>query len=44
MGWAVIDTAIHPVPLTLFAVMFLWQMPHTYAIAIRSMMIMLGLD
>ncbi|WP_058308359.1 heme o synthase [Gracilibacillus massiliensis] len=36
MGWAVFDTALHPIPLSLFAVMFLWQMPHTYAIAIRK--------
>ncbi|SHM51518.1 heme o synthase [Gracilibacillus kekensis] len=36
MGWAVIDTAIHPIPLSLFAIMFLWQMPHTYSIAIRK--------
>ncbi|UOQ86731.1 heme o synthase [Gracilibacillus salinarum] len=36
MGWAVVDSAMHPIPLSLFAVMFLWQMPHTYAIAIRK--------
>ncbi|GAB2539239.1 heme o synthase [Gracilibacillus alcaliphilus] len=36
MGWAVIDSAIHPIPLSLFVIMFLWQMPHTYAIAIRK--------
>ncbi|SES22061.1 protoheme IX farnesyltransferase [Gracilibacillus ureilyticus] len=36
MGWAVIDPAIHVIPLSLFLIMFLWQMPHTYAIAIRK--------
>ncbi|SFL43053.1 protoheme IX farnesyltransferase [Gracilibacillus orientalis] len=36
MGWAVIGSVFHPIPLTLFAIMFLWQMPHTYAIAIRK--------
>jgi heme o synthase len=36
MGWGVIDSAFHPIPLSLFAIMFLWQMPHTYAIAIRK--------
>ena len=35
-GWGVIDSAFHPIPLSLFAIMFLWQMPHTYAIAIRK--------
>jgi heme o synthase len=36
MGWAVVDSALHVIPLSLFAIMFLWQMPHTYAIAIRK--------
>ncbi|UOQ46687.1 heme o synthase [Gracilibacillus caseinilyticus] len=36
MGWAVVDSTIHSIPLSLFAVMFLWQMPHTYAISIRK--------
>ncbi|WP_156809554.1 heme o synthase [Gracilibacillus halophilus] len=36
MGWSVVDTAIHHVPLSLVFIMFLWQMPHTYAIAIRK--------
>ncbi|MGP4038451.1 heme o synthase [Gracilibacillus sp. D59] len=36
MGWAVIDSALHVIPMSLFAIMFLWQMPHTYAIAIRK--------
>ncbi|QGH35833.1 protoheme IX farnesyltransferase [Gracilibacillus salitolerans] len=36
MGWAVVGSAFHAIPLTLFAIMFLWQMPHTYAIAIRK--------
>ncbi|RCW77194.1 heme o synthase [Saliterribacillus persicus] len=36
MGWAVIDSAIAPIPISLFLIMFLWQMPHTYAIAIRK--------
>lgn len=36
MGWAVVGSAVHEIPFTLFLIMFLWQMPHTYAIAIRK--------
>lgn len=36
MGWAVIDSTFHAIPISLFLIMFLWQMPHTYAIAIRK--------
>lgn len=35
IGWAVIDSAYHVVPITIFAVLFIWQIPHTFAIAIR---------
>ncbi|SDY80221.1 protoheme IX farnesyltransferase [Evansella caseinilytica] len=35
IGWAAVAKAFHPVPLLLFLLLFLWQMPHTYAIAIR---------
>ena len=30
-----IETALHIVPIILFIVLFIWQMPHTYAIAMR---------
>ncbi|MFA1822657.1 heme o synthase [Virgibacillus oceani] len=36
IGWAVIDSAFHIVPIVLFLILFIWQMPHTFAIAIRK--------
>lgn len=35
MGWAVVDTAIHIIPITLFLLLFIWQVPHTFAIAMK---------
>lgn len=35
IGWAAIDSAFHIVPISLFAILFIWQIPHTFAIAIR---------
>lgn len=35
IGWAVVDSAIHIVPLTVFLLLFIWQVPHTFAIAIK---------
>lgn len=35
IGWATIETAFHIVPIVLFIILFIWQMPHTYAIAMR---------
>jgi len=35
IGWAVVDSAIHIVPLTVFLLLFIWQIPHTFAIAIK---------
>ncbi|WP_338112876.1 heme o synthase [Oceanobacillus oncorhynchi] len=35
IGWAVVDSAVHPVPLTIFLLLFIWQIPHTFAIAIK---------
>src|SRR5690625_1063344 len=35
IGWAAITSAWHIVPIVLFLILFLWQIPHTFAIAIR---------
>jgi protoheme IX farnesyltransferase len=36
IGWAAIDASFHIIPFTLFLLLFIWQMPHTYAIAIKK--------
>lgn len=35
IGWAAIDSAIHVVPMIMFLLLFIWQIPHTFAIAMR---------
>ncbi|MGM8364465.1 heme o synthase [Virgibacillus sp. W0181] len=35
IGWAAIEPAYHIVPISLFLILFFWQIPHTFAIAIR---------
>lgn len=35
IGWAAIDSAFHIVPISLFILLFIWQIPHTFSIAIR---------
>ncbi|WP_164670084.1 heme o synthase [Virgibacillus doumboii] len=36
IGWAALEPASHIVPIVLALIIFLWQMPHTFAIAIRK--------
>ncbi|MBU9722994.1 MULTISPECIES: heme o synthase [Bacillaceae] len=37
IGWAALEPAFsHIVPLVLFMIIFIWQMPHTYSIAMRK--------
>lgn len=36
IGWSAVDTAVHVVPLTLALILFIFQMPHTYAIAMKK--------
>lgn len=35
IGWSIVETAFHPVPIVIFIILFLWQIPHTFAIAMR---------
>src|SRR5690625_220102 len=35
IGWAAVTSAYHVVPIVLFIILFLWQIPHTFAIAMR---------
>lgn len=35
MGWAAIESAYHIVPIMIFILMFIWQIPHTFVIAMR---------
>ncbi|MBP1970661.1 protoheme IX farnesyltransferase [Virgibacillus natechei] len=35
IGWAAIEPAFHIVPIVLFMMLFIWQIPHTFAIAIK---------
>ncbi|ASN06974.1 heme o synthase [Virgibacillus necropolis] len=36
IGWAAIEPAYHIVPIVLFLLLFIWQMPHTFAIAMKK--------
>lgn len=36
IGWAAIESAFHIVPIVLFLIIFIWQMPHTFAIAMKK--------
>lgn len=36
IGWAAIESATHIVPIVLFLILFIWQMPHTFAIAMKK--------
>lgn len=35
IGWATVTSAYHIVPIAVFIILFIWQMPHTFAIALR---------
>jgi len=35
IGWATVTSAYHIVPIVLFIMLFIWQIPHTFAIAMR---------
>ncbi|WP_017186010.1 heme o synthase [Alkalibacillus haloalkaliphilus] len=36
IGWAAVDSTLHPAAFVLFLIMFLWQTPHFLALAIRK--------
>ncbi|MDF0725903.1 heme o synthase [Cytobacillus sp. S13-E01] len=36
IGWTAIDSGFHLVPIVLFLLLFIWQMPHTFAIAMKK--------
>jgi protoheme IX farnesyltransferase len=36
IGWAAVDSASTIVPIVLFFILFIWQMPHTFAIAMKK--------
>lgn len=36
IGWAALEPASHIVPIVLALIIFIWQMPHTFAITIRK--------
>lgn len=36
IGWAAISPSFHIVPIVLFIILFIWQMPHTFAIAMKK--------
>lgn len=36
IGWSAVDSSFHIVPIMLFLILFIWQMPHTFAIAIKK--------
>lgn len=36
IGWAAVDSAFHIVPIVLFLLVFIWQMPHTFVIAMKK--------
>lgn len=35
IGWAVIDPSLHSIAWAMFVIMFIWQMPHFYGLAIK---------
>lgn len=36
IGWTAVASGFHIVPIILFLMLFIWQMPHTFAIAMRK--------
>ena len=36
IGWGAVDSALNIIPIILFLILFIWQMPHTYSIAMKK--------
>lgn len=36
IGWGAVDSAMNIIPIILFLILFIWQMPHTYSIAMKK--------
>ncbi|WP_163970983.1 heme o synthase [Oceanobacillus halotolerans] len=36
IGWGAVTSTLHIVPIILFFILFVWQMPHTFAIAMKK--------
>ncbi|WP_045522411.1 heme o synthase [Neobacillus niacini] len=36
IGWAAVESSLHIVPIILFLILFIFQMPHTFAIAMKK--------
>jgi heme o synthase len=36
IGWAAVQPGFHAVPMMLFLILFIWQMPHTFSIAMKK--------
>ncbi|MDY0393325.1 UbiA family prenyltransferase [Virgibacillus halophilus] len=35
IGWGAVTSTFHIVPIMMFAIIFIWQVPHTFSIAMR---------
>lgn len=36
IGWAAVNPGLHAIPIVLFLILFIWQMPHTFSIAMKK--------
>ncbi|HEX7058124.1 MAG TPA: heme o synthase [Bacilli bacterium] len=36
IGWSAVESSFHDIPIVLFLILFIWQMPHAYATAMKN--------